>query len=162
MKKNLEIIAGANGSGKSTFWKLIRRLPEYQDVSYMNANTIAEGLGSAASLIKAGKVMLHGIYGSFKTGKLFVFETTLAGQNWQRLLSTARQEGYSVTIHYLFLLKIETAIERVAFRVQNGGHQIPEETVRRQYDRFRKFFYSNTNVSLIDSFYITMKETTQI
>jgi len=101
---------------------------------------IAEGLGVGASPIQPGRILLGEIYSTIAAGNSCIFETTLSGKTWAALIKKAQHAGYICRLHYLFLPKVETAIERVAFRVSNGGHFIPEETIRRRYERSRKQF----------------------
>jgi predicted ABC-type ATPase len=61
-------------------------------------------------------------------------ETTLATRSVVNLIREAQREGYFVTLLFFWLNTPELAIERVKMRVAAGGHDIPEETIRRRYD----------------------------
>ena len=65
----------------------------------------------------------------------FAFETALATRSYTSLVRDAQQAGYKVTLLFIWLDSPETAVQRVADRVAEGGHNIPEETVRRRYSR---------------------------
>jgi predicted ABC-type ATPase len=133
----LYVIAGPNGSGKTTF--VFRFLPYYADCSnFVNADLIASGLSPFSpevAAIKAGKLMLDEIDAFRKQRADFAFETTLAGRTYVALLKEMRENGYEVYIYYLWLHSVDLALERVANRVAVGGHDVPPETVRRRFQR---------------------------
>lgn len=68
------------------------------------------------------------------SGRDFAFETTLSGRSYVPFLRLAKQKGYTIQLYFLWLPKVEISIERVAERVRMGGHNIPEETIRRRFD----------------------------
>lgn len=135
---NVVVIAGPNGAGKSTLAPALLRdtlkIPEY-----VNADTIAEGLSAFAPedvSFDAGRVMLGRLHDLADEEKDFSFETTLASRfyaQWLRSLHETR--GYQISLAFLWLENVDIAIQRVAARVAAGGHSIPEETIRRRYDR---------------------------
>jgi predicted ABC-type ATPase len=140
----LYIIAGPNGSGKTTF--VLQFLPRYADcINFVNADLIASGLSPFApevASIKAGKLMLDEINAFRKQRVDFAFETTLAGKTYVSLLKEMRREGYDVHVFYLWLPSVDLALERVANRVEAGGHDVPAETVRRRFARgLHNLFY---------------------
>jgi predicted ABC-type ATPase len=65
----------------------------------------------------------------------FSFETTLAARSYRTSILEWRRLGYRVVLYFIWLLSAEMAINRVASRVQEGGHDIPEAIVRRRYTR---------------------------
>lgn len=136
-KPNLYIIAGPNGSGKTTFVK--RFLPFYAHcLNFVNADLIASGLAPFSpevAAVKAGKLMLEEI-GNFRRQKSdFAFETTLAGRTYLRLLKEMREEGYNIHLFFLWLRNPDLALRRVRERVSMGGHDIPAETILRRFNR---------------------------
>lgn len=131
------VIAGPNGAGKSTLAPALLRdtlnIPEY-----VNADTIAEGLSAFApedASFDAGRVMLGRLHYLAAREEDFAFETTLAGRSYSRWLAQLRRQGYLTTLIFLYLESADLAVERVKERVRLGGHDIPEETIRRRYDR---------------------------
>jgi predicted ABC-type ATPase len=131
----LHIIAGPNGAGKTTFAREF--LPFYADCrEFVNANLIAQGLSPfdpQAASIRAGRLMLERI-SELSTRRLtFGFETTLAGKTYLNLITRLKNEGYIVNLYFLWLQSVDTAISRVAERVSLGGHNIPEDIIRRRY-----------------------------
>lgn len=138
--KNLYILAGANGSGKSTISSVF--LPT-EGVVYVNPDDIARELNPADPVsmrIEAGKEALRRIDSLLDRGESFAVESTLSGVAHVRLLKQAKTLGYSVTIAYVFVDSPEVCVARIAARVKNGGHFVPEEDVRRRYRRSRENF----------------------
>lgn len=137
MKKNVYIIAGSNGSGKTTFAKLF--LPEYVNCpNFVNADLIAQGLAPFAprsAAIKAGKLVLRQIHEFAERELDFAFETTLSGTSYVRLLQELKAQGYSIHLFFLWIPSPDLAIQRIKERVREGGHNIPADDVRRRFSR---------------------------
>ena len=135
--KNVYIICGPNGSGKTTVAK--RLLPNFLDVfEYVNADEIAAGLSPfnpESVAIQAGRLMLSRLDTLANSGSDFAFETTLSARNFAKFLRKCKSLGYIVNLIYFWLESPELAILRVQRRVESGGHNIPEEIVRRRYKR---------------------------
>ncbi len=133
--KRIVIIAGPNGAGKTTFAREF--LPNEADCpTFVNADLIAEGLASfspEAAAIRAGRLMLEEIKHHVRCGDSFAFETTLSGLMYARLIPKWRQLAYRVRVIYLSLPHVEIAIARVAARVSQGGHFVPETVIRRRF-----------------------------
>lgn len=136
MEKKVVIIAGPNGAGKTTFAREF--LPVEADLPiFVNADLIAAALSPhhpEAAAIRAGRMMLREIDEHASAGRSFAFETTLSGLTYLRRINAWRAAGYSVKLMFLALRSPEEAIERVAMRVQQGGHDIPEEVIRRRFE----------------------------
>ena len=134
--KRLYIISGCNGAGKTTASYTI--LPEMLDCNeFVNADEIAKGLSPFNPnkvAIKAGRLMLTRIDELLESGVDFAFETTLATRSYVNTVKKAQEKGYLVTVLYFWLNSPELAVERVRIRVKEGGHHIPEETIRRRYE----------------------------
>lgn len=155
------VIAGPNGAGKSTLApKLLRDKFEIKD--FVNADTIASGLSAfdpAGAAFDAGRIMLRRIHELAEAGANFAFETTLASRHYFHWLSTLANCGYGIHIIYLWLDSPELAIERVRERVRLGGHDVPEETIRRRYTRgFSNFFQLYKALADSWQFFDTSKE----
>ena len=129
------IIAGPNGAGKTTFARSF--LPEEAGLPrFINADAIAAGLAAFApetAAIRAGRLMLEEIALCAARTDSFAFETTLSGVRWLSHIRQWRAQGYRVSLYFLSLPNAEAAIERVALRVQQGGHNIPEPVIRRRF-----------------------------
>lgn len=135
--KAVYIIAGPNGSGKTTFAKLF--LPDYVNCpNFVNADLIAQGLAPfnpRAAAIKAGKLVLQQIHEYAKRGVDFAFETTFSGKSYASLLTDLKDKGYAVHLFFLWIPSPELAIARIKDRVAEGGHHVPAEDVRRRFAR---------------------------
>ncbi|MGD9589663.1 MAG: zeta toxin family protein [Pyrinomonadaceae bacterium] len=137
---NVIVIAGPNGAGKSTLAPALLR-DTFQIPEYVNADTIAEGLSAFApedASFDAGRVMLGRLHDLASARKSFAFETTLASRFNAGWLRELQAEGYRASLIFLWLPEVEIAIERVKSRVRLGGHSIPEETIRRRFERGRR------------------------
>ncbi|HEX8499899.1 MAG TPA: zeta toxin family protein [Pyrinomonadaceae bacterium] len=131
------VIAGPNGAGKSTF--AARLLPSrYGSIPFLNADDIARDLSPAdveGVAFEAGSLMLARVRNLIDLRRSFAFETTLAGRKFARRLRGAGGLGYRVHLFFLRLADAELAVARVRQRVSAGGHNIPEDEVRRRYAR---------------------------
>lgn len=164
MKPTLYIIAGCNGAGKTTASYSV--LPDLLNCNeFVNADEIAKGLSPfnpESVAIEAGKLMLKRIDVLLNQGKTFAIETTLATRSYAVLIKQAQERGYNVVLIFFWLSSPEMAIERVAKRVSEGGHNIDSETIVRRYwlglQNFFKifapivdlwFFYENIDDTII-------------
>lgn len=144
--KNVYIIAGPNGSGKTTFAK--KFLPDYVSCpNFVNADLIAQGLAPFAprsAAIKAGKLVLQQIHEFAGRNVTFAFETTLAGKSYVNLLKELKLKAYALHLFFLWIPSPELAIARIKDRVLEGGHNVPAEDVRRRFrrglDNFSKLY----------------------
>ena len=134
---NLYIIAGPNGAGKTT--ASYHLLPEVLHCpNFVNADEIARGLSPFAPetvAVQAGRIMLKRIEELLPQRVDFAIETTLSTRSYVQLVHRAQALGYKVHLIFFFLENEEQAIQRVAQRVSNGGHNIPEDDIRRRFKR---------------------------
>ena len=133
--KQLYIISGCNGAGKTTASYTV--LPEVlQCKEFVNADEIARGLSPfnpEGMAIEAGRLMLKRIAELMEEEESFSIETTLATRSYARLVKAAQKKGYKVSLIYFWLNSPELAVNRVRQRVSEGGHNIPEDIIRRRY-----------------------------
>ena len=136
MKRCL-IIAGPNGAGKTTFARAY--LPNEGKITHLfNADLIAAGLMPFApdeAAGEAGRLYLKQINDAFERGIPFAVETTLSGRGWLRYIRKWRKLGYEFNLIYLKPASVKVSIERVKLRVSQGGHNIPEDVIRRRFER---------------------------
>jgi len=134
-EKKLLVIAGPNGAGKTTFAGEF--LPnEAGCLNFVNADLIAAGLAPFApdsAAFRAGRLMLEEIRGHVDRRENFAFETTLSGRGYARLIPVWQTTGYRIKLFFQKLDSPELAIALIGQRVRNGGHNIPELTVRRRF-----------------------------
>jgi predicted ABC-type ATPase len=135
--KNLYIIAGCNGAGKTTASFTI--LPEILDCKeFVNADEIAKGLSPFRPenvAFESGRIMLNRINELLSENENFAFETTLSTKSYKNKIIEAKQKDYKVILLFFWLQNIELAKERVKTRVQEGGHNIEPEIIERRYLR---------------------------
>jgi predicted ABC-type ATPase len=153
--KDIVILGGPNGAGKTTAASIL--LPAMLGIrEFVNADEIARGLSPfnpEESAVAAGRLMIERIQVLIQDGKSFAFETTCAGRGHVRTLQSCRSAGYRQTLIYLWLPSPEAAISRVARRVAQGGHHIPEQVIRRRYSAGLKNMH-RLYLPLVDVAYI--------
>ena len=135
VNKKIIIIAGPNGAGKTTFAKTFLPL-EAHTLRFINADLIAAGLAPfdpESISFKAARLMLNELDEHTKAGESFAFETTLSGAHYLKRIQEWKNLGYDVKLWFIALSSPELAISRVAERVAQGGHNIPEDVIRRRY-----------------------------
>ena len=136
-RPQLQIIAGPNGSGKTTFVRDF--LPRFVQVkNFVNADMIAAGLSPfapEAAALTAGRLVLAEIRRLADQHADFAFETTLSGRTYESLIRQFREQGYLIYLYFLWLPEMEMNLERIVKRVAQGGHNVPEDDVRRRYRR---------------------------
>jgi predicted ABC-type ATPase len=143
-KKKIIIIAGPNGSGKTTFAREF--LPNEADCpNFVNADLIAAGLSPFAPEIaafKAGRLMLDQIHEHARRKENFAFETTLSGKMYAQLIPQWRAAGYVVKLFFLSLPSAELAVRRVKIRVSQGGHDVSVPIIHRRFAAGMRNFLS--------------------
>jgi len=140
------IVAGPNGAGKTTFAREF--LPREADCPvFINADLIAAGLSPfrpEAAAVRAGRLLLAEIATSVARHESFAFESTLSGRGYARSIPRWQTMGYRVKIIFLSLPAVEIAVARVAARVEQGGHDVPEAAIRRRFksgfDNFHRIY----------------------
>lgn len=123
------LIGGPNGSGKTTLAREL--IGENPNVHFLNSDDIAHERGVSA--IEAGRILINSMNDIFSAHYSFALETTLAGGFHNRVIKRAKSDGYKIILLYVFLPSVEQNIARVHQRVALGGHDVPEETIRRRY-----------------------------
>ncbi|SDX91341.1 AAA family ATPase [Hymenobacter psychrophilus] len=141
--KTLYILAGCNGAGKTTAaYALLPNLLGCRE--FVNADEIARGLSPfqpETVSVQAGRLMLTRLRELLAAGETFALETTLATRHYLAFIREARQRGYAVHLLFFWLSSVEAAVERVRVRVLEGGHNIPEEVIRRRYELGLRYFF---------------------
>lgn len=141
---HIVIIAGANGSGKSTAAPILLQNAVHID-NFVNADVIAQGLSAYQPekvAIQAGRVMLSRIHKLAEENETFAFETTLATLTFASWIKKLKNNGYQFHLIFLWLKTEELAISRVQERIKMGGHAIPELVIRRRYRAGLKNFFN--------------------
>ena len=135
MPQKILILAGPNGAGKTTFARAF--LPaEAQCPHFINADLIATGLSPFnpdAATVKAGRLMLEEITAAVRHATSFALETTLSSRSYLRQIPMWQALGYHISLYFIRLPHPDYSVLRVAERVKQGGHNIPEATIRRRF-----------------------------
>ena len=133
--KDIFILGGPNGAGKTTAAEAL--LPRKLRIeAFLNADEIARGIcpdDVESAAFEAGRRMIEKMRTLVRDGQSFAFETTCSGKSYIRLLKECKEAGWRITLIYLWVPSPEYSIARVARRVGQGGHHIPEEVIRRRY-----------------------------
>ncbi len=152
------LYAGVNGSGKSTLYHSRR---EFCDLPRINTDEILAEFGdwrNPADVLKAGKIAICRLKELFSKGQSVVQETTLCGRTIIQNVKNAKLDGYKIIVFYVGVETVDIAKERIAFRVKNGGHGIPDADVERRFDESYKnlevitpycdeiYFFDNTKI----------------
>jgi predicted ABC-type ATPase len=151
------IIAGPNGAGKTTFAREYLRARQ-KHLVFVNADEIGreladQGLSPRQIDLRAARIMIERMDDLANAGAGFMFETTLATLIYTQKIPRWRAFGYSVSLIYLRLPSVEASIVRVGRRVEAGGHSIPEETIRRRFDKSVRYF-ENAYKTIVDEWYV--------
>jgi predicted ABC-type ATPase len=137
------VLGGPNGAGKTTSARtlLANRLSL---LTFVNADVIAQGLAGFdpdSAALEASRIMLERLYKLADQRADFAFETTLAARSYAPWLNQLRASGFTVHLFYFWLASADLAVARVAQRVRQGGHNIPEPVIRQRYDRSLDNFF---------------------
>jgi len=151
------IIAGPNGAGKTSFANEFLRVHR-QGLVFINADEIARTItggrqaGPAAD-VRAAREMLRALDDLVAAKQGFAFETTLASLSYAQRIPKWQAAGYAVALMYLRLPSVEAAIGRVARRVAEGGHDIPEATIRQRFAKSADYL-ERLYKPIVDEWYI--------
>lgn len=137
---NLFVIAGPNGAGKSTsapgLLSGVRRVAEF-----VNADVIQKE--NAVSEIEAARITLTRLTELAEARRDMAFETTLASHLLMPRIRRMQDSGYAFHLYFFWLPNADMAVQRVARRVAAGGHNIPEDVIRRRYERGLENFFNH-------------------
>ena len=151
------IVAGPNGAGKTSFAREFLT-PQRQRFVYINADEIVRWLKAERTDLKqpdlaAARIMLQQIDEAISAGQDLMIETTLATRMYARKAHVWRQRGYAIGLIYLRLRSADQAVERVRRRVAAGGHNIPEDVIRRRF-RTSGLYLETVYKPLVDEWYV--------
>lgn len=133
------MIAGPNGAGKSTSAPEILSGPRHV-AEFINADVIAKDQG--LSEIAAGRATLQRLQELTEARRDIAFETTLASHLLLARIREMQAGGYRFHLFFFWLPSADMAVKRVSSRVASGGHDIPENVIRRRYERGLENFFN--------------------
>jgi predicted ABC-type ATPase len=133
------IVSGANGAGKTTFARQFLPLL-HPGVPFLNADEIRLESPAFRAPVAASRELLRRLDGAERARQSFAVETTLSSRTYLSRIRRWSAVGYATTIHFIELPSADFAVQRVAARVANGGHDIPEADIRRRFERGLKLF----------------------
>jgi len=140
----LTIFAGINGVGKSTLYNFqkCRYYKEYMG-ERVNPDEILQNFNGdwreARDIMKSGRIAIQKIKECLEENKSFNWETTILSHYVISKMKEAKEKGYQVDLYFIGTHSVENSLNRIAKRVENGGHGIPEKLVKA---RFEKQFYN--------------------
>ncbi len=85
--------------------------------------------------VGAGRLALKKVDAAIDAGESVIVETTLSGRSYHRRICRARAAGFRTELHYIGVDFPEISMARVALRVAQGGHDVPQEDIRRRFAR---------------------------
>jgi predicted ABC-type ATPase len=133
--KEIILIGGPNGAGKTTAAQIL--LPEFFELhEFLNADEIARSISPQdveSAALFAGRLFIERMRANIRSGRSFALETTCSGKSYIPILKKCRAAGWRISLMYFWLPSPEASIARVARRVSQGGHNIPEDVIRRRY-----------------------------
>lgn len=136
-KPALWLIAGPNGVGKTTYaLKHIRAVSG--SVHFINLDEIARGLSPIApevARLAAARVAIGRTREMISRRATFAIETTLAGRAQLGIIEEAAAAGFAVNLLYFIVPAVAVCIARVARRLSEGGHHVPEADIVRRFAR---------------------------
>lgn len=159
IRPNVIMLAGPNGAEKTTSSRSLLA-GQLKVKTFVNADIIAQGLAGfdpESAAWKASRIMLNRLDELAESRQVFALETTLAARSYVPRIEKWRGEGYCFQLYYFWLPSADLAVERVANRVEQGGHHVPEETVRHRYRQSLRNLF-NLYMPLADVWSIYLNE----
>jgi predicted ABC-type ATPase len=135
-KPTIYLISGCNGAGKTTFAKEF--LPSIGVTHFLNADEIARGLSPldpSVVAFKAGRLLLSELRELIDRQETLALESTLSGKTYVKIFKEAKQRGYRIQLHFVWIPDVREAIRRVRQRVVEGGHDVPVDDIKRRFAR---------------------------
>jgi predicted ABC-type ATPase len=135
-RPRLTIIAGANGSGKTTLTRLNRI--DFREFPLLDPDVIGKTLQTTLPRtfpIAAARQVLTSAREHVRNSKNFAIETTLSGKNYLQMMLDAQARRFEIMLVYIGTENVEINLARIRHRVLRGGHDVPEQDVRRRYQR---------------------------
>lgn len=139
MRPKAILIAGVNGAGKTSLARELMPM-EHPGVPFLNADEISSESRRLRHPVAAGRELLGRLSERERLGESFILETTLSSTMYARRIRAWKAAGYVVLLHFIEVPSADFAIHRVANRVAEGGHGVPESDIRRRFPRGLSLF----------------------
>jgi predicted ABC-type ATPase len=151
VKPKAILIAGVNGAGKTSFAREL--MPQHHPgVPFLNADEISSESRELQHPIAAGRELLRRLQDKERLGESFILETTLSSRMYARRIRAWQATGYFVLLHFIEVPSADFAVKRIAQRVVEGGHDVPEADIRRRFPRGLSLF-EQVYKPLVDEWY---------
>jgi len=105
---------------------------------FLSADEIARELSPFdvdSVAFKAGRIFLQEVKGEIAEGKSLAIESTLSGKAHAKLIREAKDAGYLIRIHFLWIPSASFSRKRVTQRTKHGGHDVPTGAINRRFPR---------------------------
>ncbi len=148
MKKELYIVAGHNGAGKTTFLKEFTR---DRNLKYIDVDEIAKDISInkfPLLSIRAGKIALKRTMRLKKEKVSFAVETTFSGKMWKVIIDNFKKSNYYITVFFIYLDTPEEAIKRIGVRINKKGHYVTKDVVYRRYFRNSRIYICCRDIAI--------------
>lgn len=140
--KEVIIVGGPNGSGKTTF--ALEFLSEF-DHPFLNADIVQLSIKANTEQqihIAAARIILKTLHQKTESEESFIIESTMSGKFLINAIKMMKKSGYTVSIFFVYLENVEDNLNRIRSRVSKGGHDVAEEDVRRRFERSKRNFWN--------------------
>lgn len=151
-EKQLWLLAGGNGAGKSTFYE---QFLEPRGIRIVNADRIAHAINEKSperASYDAAQLAERIRYHLLQQGISFCFETVFSHHSKIDFMADAKAHGYEIILVFLHLDNPALNLARVSQRVSQGGHDVPEDKVRSRLPR--TFEYVKQAMPLADEVHL--------
>ncbi|MCK5883967.1 MAG: zeta toxin family protein [Bacteriovoracaceae bacterium] len=145
-KPAMIVIAGGNGAGKSTLYHEI--LAKYH-IPFLNADEYLKSNGldqNSKNTLKAQEEIRKQCAEKIQGKSSFCFETVFSHESKIELIKKAKENDFTVYLFYIHLSNHDLNVARVWHRVENGGHDVPEEKIRSRIPKTIKLIKQAKNL----------------
>ena len=155
-RPTLCVVAGPNGSGKTTTTVQLLNNEWAADSIYINPDNIAQEVygdwNSHDAVLKAAEHATILRYECLEKGQDFVFETVFSSQEKLEFIRKAKAAGFF--IRFFFVCTSDPAINvvRITQRFLNGGHEVPISKVISRY--YKSLINAEEAISIVDRAYV--------
>ena len=155
-KPTLCVVAGPNGSGKTTTTVQLLNNEWAADSIYINPDNIAQDTfgdwNSPEAVLKAAEEATRLRYDCLENGRDFVFETVFSSSEKLEFLRKAKDAGYFIRLFYVCTSDPAINVVRITQRYMNGGHEVPISKIISRY--YKSLLNAAKAISFVDRAYI--------